>query len=255
MGFSERQLRSILHQGTPRAKAREAARRSGRKLARVIEDWGEDTIVDVVEHGSFAKETNIVGGADIDLFVSITSTMAGTLQEMRESLFKWLRHEKRYIVRRQDVSIRTRFGNIEIDVVPGKRQTQWGGDHSLWSRELGSYIKTNINKQIRYVVDSGRQDEIRLAKLWRDGHGLECPSFLLELAVIRALKGKRRDRLDDNFETVLEYLAGRFRRARLTDPGNSANVVSSVLDEGEKDVIADAAANALGSSTRRAFGR
>ena len=254
MAFSERELRSILAANTPRAESRRAAERSAMKLARTLDEWGGRAVVEMFIFGSFAKGTDITGGADVDLFVSLSSRTTGTLQSMREDLFEWLYAEKGYVVRRQNVSARVFFGSKLIDVVPGKRQNQHGNDHSLWSREAGTYLKTNINKQVRHVASSDRQGEIRLVKIWRDALNLQCPSFLLELAAIQALRGRHRNRLAANFETVLGFLASRFPRARLLDPGNRANIVSGAVSAADKQAIAAAATRSLQArSTRSAF--
>lgn len=255
MAFSQRTLRSILARHTPTVTRRRDAVRYARGLTTQLEPWGNRTIVRASIFGSVAKGTDLVGGADVDVFVSLSSRTAGTLSEMRESLFRWLKHEKRYVVRRQNVSIRVLYGSTKIDVVPAKRLNEYSNDHYLWSRDGHSRTKTNIGKQIQRVRSSRRQHEIRLAKIWRTSHGLECPSFLLELAVIRALHRRRRGQTASNFQTVLEYLASTFPRARLTDPGNSANVVSHALDDAQKRRIAAAARSSLlATSTARVFG-
>lgn len=253
MSFSERTLRGILAENTPTAADMSITGARAEEFAQVLLGWSP-AIVKIFLSGSLVKGTTVRGGADVDLFVSLSSRTTGTLNQLSEGLFQWLHYEKRYIVERQNVSSRVHFGALKIDVVPGKRQSQNGNDHSLWSRALSSHIKTNIMKQLRHVADSGRQEEIQLAKIWRNMHGLTCPSFLLELAVIDALYGRWRDRLAENFELVLAFLAGPFIRARLTDPGNGANVVSSSLSFEGKLAIAEAARRSLGaSSTPAAF--
>lgn len=255
MPFSERTLRRILDRRIQRAADRLESIRCARRLAQQLAPWGNGNIVGAFVFGSVAKGTDLIGGADVDLFVSLSSRVAGTLSETTESLFEWLKYEKRYVVRRQNVSLRVHHGSKEIDVVPGKRLNEFGNDHHLWSRSAGSRTKTNIGKQIQHVRQSHRQKEIRLAKIWRTQHGLQFPSFLLELAVIRALHRRQRDRLAPNFETVLQYLATRFARARLTDPGNAANVASDTIGADSKARISEAALASLNASTTAlAFG-
>lgn len=254
MPLSERTLRSILARWTPSAATRRASIRVAGHVARKLEGWGESAIVKASVFGSVAKGTDVVGGTDVDLFVSLSSRTAATLSEMREGLFKWLYYDCGHVVRRQNVSIRVHVGDKKIDVVPGKRLNEHGSDHHLWSRDGESRTKTNIKKQIQHVKATGRQKEIRLVKIWRTCQGLTCPSFLLELAIIRALHRRRRGRLASNFQTILEYLSTTFPRARLTDPGNRSNVVSDGLSQEEKWRIATAAAVSMeSSSTARAF--
>src|SRR3546814_20641322 len=52
----------------------------------VIQTWGGPFIVDIRTSGSFAKGTAVHGGTDIDLFVSLTSTLTDTLQRICDTL-------------------------------------------------------------------------------------------------------------------------------------------------------------------------
>ena len=53
----------------------------------VIRTWGGSYIVDIRTSGSFAKETAVHGGTEIDLFVSLTSTLTDRLQDISDTLF------------------------------------------------------------------------------------------------------------------------------------------------------------------------
>ena len=53
----------------------------------VIRKWGGPFVVDIRTSGSFAKGTAVHGGTDIDLFVSLTSTLTDTLQQISNTLF------------------------------------------------------------------------------------------------------------------------------------------------------------------------
>jgi hypothetical protein len=73
--------------------------------------------------------------------------------------------------------------------VPGKRQDQYGNDHSLYKRKQNSWTKTNIDTHISIVKNSGRIIEIAATKIWCAEHNIDFPSIFLELVVINALKG------------------------------------------------------------------
>ncbi len=111
-------------------------------------------------------------------------------------------------------------------------------DHSIYRRKADSWTKTNINKHIQLVKNSRRISEIRLMKIWRKLHGLDFPSFYLELCVIDALHGCRYGNLPSNFATALTYLADDFQTARHIDPANSNNTISDDLTDNEKARIA-----------------
>ena len=70
-------------------------------------------------------------------------------------------------------------------------------------------------------MKSGRREEIRIIKLWRQQNALDFPSFYLELTVLDALSGKRIGDLANNVWSVFEYLQDNFARARVIDPANT----------------------------------
>jgi hypothetical protein len=100
--------------------------------------------------------------------------------------------------RKQNVSIGILANGYSIDLVPGKRQSQWGNDHSLYKSKTQSWTQTNVSKHVSYVQNSGRVDEIRILKVWRQLHQLEFPSFFLEMATIDALSYSRHGDLEAN---------------------------------------------------------
>jgi hypothetical protein len=125
--------------------------------------------------------------------------------------------------------------------VPGKLQNIFSSDHSLYRRRAGTWTKTNIEKHINHVRNSGCLAEIRIIKLWRNQKKLDFPSFYLELTVMSALAGSISCSLAENIQTVLEYLRDSFVNARVIDPANTNNVISDDLTTAEKQKIAGAA--------------
>ena len=89
-----------------------------------------------------------------------------------------------------------------MDLVPGKLQQGSTTYHSLWRRKAQTWTQTNIGLHVSTVRNSGRVNEIRLMKIWRQCHGLDFPSFYLELAVIRALAGCQNN-LESNVQRAL----------------------------------------------------
>ncbi|MDP2316687.1 MAG: nucleotidyltransferase [Pseudomonadota bacterium] len=211
--------------------------------------WGGANIVgDVKASGSFAKGTAVHGGCDIDLFISLSSTVGTALGDI---YFGLLHHISRsgFVARQQNVSIGVTVDGFHVDLVPARRLSQYGGDHSLYRSRVPTWTKTNIDVHIREVHGSGRQDEIRILKLWKLRHGIRFPSFYLELAVLRALYGARRGDLANNVFKVLDFLATDFVTATFQDPANTANRISDDLDAREKVAVARAAAAAVAATT------
>jgi hypothetical protein len=134
---------------------------------------------------------------------------------------------------------------FKVDLVPARRQGQYGNDHSLYLSKRNTWTKTNIQKHISIVSKCGKCPEIRLLKLWRDRWGLDFPSTYLELTTIRALKYRTQGRLADNFVAALEFFRDNLQNERIVDPANSANVISDDTTATAKATIARAAAESL----------
>jgi len=166
--------------------------------------------------GSHAKGTDL-RDSDVDIFLRLSPAAPGTLSAMQTSLADHVLGNIR------NVSVRIMFEGRFIDLVPAR-------GNILWQARFNTSLKTDIDKQIRYVRSSGLIDEILALKIWRRRHALRFPSFLMELAVIHA---RPRD-----FRAMLHFLATDFLTTRLIDPGNSNNVVSDLLTEVEKLRIA-----------------
>lgn len=87
------------------------------------------------------------------------------------------------------------------------------------------------------VAGSGRLKEIKLAKIWRQLHGLDFPSFYLELSVIDCLGGRSYSDLNGNFWEVLRFFSDEFSNKRYLDPSNTNNIISDDLSLIEKSQV------------------
>ena len=121
--------------------------------------------------------------------------------------------------------------------MPGRRQSAYGNDHSLWKDRSKTWTKTNIQTHIGLVSKSWRLEEIRAVKIWRNLHGLEFPSIYLELVVIEALRNARVGNVASNLSLVLEYLRDSLERVRFIDPANTNNIISDDLSLVQKQTI------------------
>ena len=166
--------------------------------------------------GSHAKGTDLKD-SDVDIFLRLSPNAPGPLSAMQTSLADHLHGHIR------NVAVRIMFEGHFIDLVPAR-------GNILWQARFNTSLKTDIDKQIRYVRNSGLIDEILALKIWRRRHALRFPSFLMELATIHARP--------KDFPALLRFLATDFPTTRLLDPANSNNVVSDLLTEVEKLRIA-----------------
>ena len=210
----------------------------------VLRKWGGQHIVGIRPSGSFAKGTAVKGGTDIDIFISLTSNLTDTLEQIYQTLFNALT-QAGYAARRQNVSIGTTVNGWKIDVTPGRRQDQYSKYHSLWSNNKSSWLQTNIDLHIQEITQSQRYEEIKLLKIWRNNFKIEWPSFYLELFTIDSLKGARIGNLEGNMSKLFQSIERNIERSRLLDPANTNNVVSDTLTYMQKSILSQAAGKAL----------
>jgi len=241
MTATDQYLQTILHLHAVNVAGAEAA---GNTLYPLILRWSNGQLVRAEFSGSLRKGTAVSLTADADIFISLSSTSTDTLEQIYESLCVAVTSAG-LPIRRQNVSIGTTVNGYKIDLVPGRRQSQNGNDHSLWKSRERTWTQTNIQTHINLVSNSNRQDEIRAIKIWRARHNLDFPSIYLELVVIEALRYARVGNLAANVVAVLEYLRDHFEQARFVDPSNTNNVISACITAAEKQKIAKQAAASL----------
>jgi hypothetical protein len=203
-----------------------------------LKTWANKYLSTIGPSGSFAKGTGVFGTTDLDVFVGITNDAPENLQQIYESLFAWADKEN-WFPGRQNVSIGISWLGTKVDLVPGKKQANQTSDYSIWKNKQKTWRQTNVAKHISTIATSGRINEIRALKIWRKCHGLDFPSFYLELTVIDALCGKHRGvDLAANVSTCLDYFRDHLETACVIDPANSANIISEDLTAAEKKQVA-----------------
>lgn len=209
-----------------------------------IRKWAGTQLAELKLTGSCVKKTALKGKADCDLFISLKSNTSNTLEEIYNSLDKYIT-DAGYTTRRQNVSIRINTSGLDIDLVPGRIQLGYKNYHSLYLSKKKSWTQTNVDLHIQNVTATGRQDEIMATKIWKDCHNLKFPSIYIELAVSQALKYKSKGQLEKNFSSVLEFLSGSFIDAVFTDPANSNNTISDMIFKYQKLEIQKAAKESI----------
>jgi len=187
--------------------------------------------------GSIAKGTGNSISTDVDIFISLRSDTASTLAAIYGSLFS-LANDNGWTPRRQNVSIGITVAGKKIDLVPAKIQSGYQNYHSLYRNKTKTWTQTNIKLHVDRVAKSGRINEIRAIKLWRDLHRLSFPSFYLELSVIEALKGRSTATLAGNVLHALGDISSNFLTRRIIDPSNTNNAISDDLTQAEKTAVA-----------------
>lgn len=242
---SDQYLNSVIQKYTVNVIGAEAA---GQSIYPVIERWSNGYLVKAEFSGSLSKGTAISIGTDADIFISMSSTTPGTLADLYGTLYNALT-QAGYTARKQNVSMRVNASGYKVDLVPARRQSQNGNDHSLYKNKTNSWTQTNVTTHINYVKNSNRTLEIKLAKIWRQLNSLDFPSFYLEMAVIDSLKHSPVGEVASNFWKVLQFFRDDLTSARYVDPANTNNVISDDLSASQKQVVANRASVSTGKKT------
>lgn len=235
---SDLYLRNVLAQHEVNAAGAKAV--ALMHIVPLVTNWAGQHLSSIDLSGSVAKGTANAGANDMDLFVAMSSSTPGTLRDIYESLYG-LAWRQSWSARRQNVSIGIQVGGYHFDLVPGRMQPGYQNWFSLWRNKTQTWTQTNISLQTQIVAQSGRIEEIRILKRWRTLAGLDLPSFILELAVLQALNGRRLGDLANNVSATLEWLRDNIRTARLVDPANTNNVVTDDMTALERVAVATAA--------------
>lgn len=246
-GTPDGYLRRVLRRYAVSAQHRNAALRAAGEVVPTVEAWAGTALRKLGVSGSHAKGTAVLGGSDFDIFISLSSDTAATLGDIYWSLFQ-LASDSGWSARAQTVSVGANVNGVKIDLVPARLHPGVRNWHSLYNNKTGSWMQTNVIKQIRAVAGSRRTDEIRAIKIWRNLRGLDFHSFYLELTVIDALRNLSKRMLAANVVTVLEYIAGELPKRRVVDPANSNNVISDDLDGEGKAALSSAAVETLNAA-------
>ncbi len=243
-------VRSIIKIHTPSYADNNIIHLTTQQLVPHIRQWGNSSLLDIKYSGSYAKGTVVRGSSDIDLFISLSPDTQETLKEVHKKLCSWM-SGKGIAAREQNVSIGLTLNGLSVDLTPGRKQPGNTRDHSIYSHKRQTWQLTNIDKHIDLVKSSGRIEEIKLTKMWRNLNALDFPSFYLEMTVIEALKNRAASQPATNFLTVLDYIRDSLIRTVIYDPANSSNKVSDDLTLEEKTKVAFTARN---SRTKQTWG-
>lgn len=212
----------------------------------IISQWAGDCLNEFFVAGSSVKGVAIKGKSDVDLFISIKSSCTNSLSDIYFFLFNRLAlvgRQQGFSPRQQNVSIGIKgltYENrqLDIDLVPARQQEANSNFHSLYKSKQNTWTQTNVKGHINLIRNSGRQNFIRLIKIWRECHQLDFPSMNIELSVLKALHGCSLSLgLDAGFRLIMDYLSNAFFSDNLIDPFNSANIVSNDMANSEKQKV------------------
>ena len=209
-------------------------------IVNILGDWLGDDLQEVAPDGAFEKGTANASGVGIDFLATIKPDCPTPIEGLYESLHMHL-HALGLAPVRRPVSIGIPLEGTMVDIIPARLLPGRPTELRLYNERLESDFDTSLLWHRHDVRKSGRAEEIRLIKLWRDQNGLELPTLYLELSVMAALRGKPPGTLAINLWSVLAHLATLFVARAVIDPANANNIVSDVLDSAGKQKIRAAA--------------
>lgn len=244
-------------------QARDLARYSDviSQLKNTLKTWAGSCFVEIINSGSRAKGTAISLASDVDYLVSLTSRCNennGGLKGIYESLYSKLKSNYQN-VRKQNVSIRINLSGLEVDVTPARKQSGNTNNHNLYVSKSDTWKQTNIQKHIIDISQSGRTNEIKLLKIWRELNKLDFSSIYLEYLIVNNIllnKSKDINNLSDNISYALMELAkdsGNPLYSRVVDSANTTNILSDLLNQTEKTKIINVAKIAIQSNWNQVF--
>jgi hypothetical protein len=187
--------------------------------------------------GSRAKGTMIREDYDLDevcYFDNDDTEPGETLEEIYENMAKLMAGS--YSVRRKRSALRlstSKGKDIRIDVIPGRYTDVTRTDVFIHQNDGNKErLKTNLEKHITYVRDSGCTDVIKLTKLWRTRNVIGIKTFPLELLVIEVLSEDGSGDLEDRLRRVLTAFADDIDSLFIEDPANpTGNDLSQALTD------------------------
>jgi hypothetical protein len=244
MGTADNYLRAVLknqqfEQDSPELAQLRAKREEVEGVLREV--FG--SVPKIIYGGSKAKNTMIRESYDLDVVCYFPHDYEGagsTLREIYETVHEVLR-EAGFRVKPKTTSLQLEetIGTSEerrythIDVVPGRYTDGLSGDVFLYQQgSEKDRLKTNIDKHIAYIKDSGLTDTIKLVKLWREFGGFKCKTFILELLVIKVLFDHKDASLDEQLVIFWEALRDKIDALAVQDPANpSGNDLTPALDD------------------------
>lgn len=232
----------------------EDIRKERDKVEKILCEHFKDSQLNIKYGGSKCKNTMIKESYDLDIisFFNCDETKAGsTLKELFDNTEKALLPHYFVMRKRSALRLERRENNsiyyYHIDVLPGRYVDDKKEDAYLHQNNGDKdYLKTNVEKQIAHIKDSGLQRVIKLIKYWKVRNGLQIKTFVLELFIIKILKNCDEADLENCIATFWNYAVENWETLCVEDPANpNGNDLSPMLDYAIRNSLKFAAENAL----------
>jgi predicted nucleotidyltransferase len=200
--------------------------------------------------GSVVKGTSIYG-SDIDIqlhFKRGFGSIANVYDTVSDYVFDELKIKEIKEIREQkhSIGIEIQLENEvkRIDIIPTRLIENGKNDVHLFVNKIGffekpTYKKTNPVKQMLSLKLNYREQRIvRLLKVWKIENNLKIKSIYLEwLAKKSFLSRPITNKIEEDLNNVIYFIARNIEFIRIVDAANSNNIISNTLTSDEKRSI------------------
>lgn len=217
----------------------EDIRTERKNVEKILCEYFSKSNLNIKYGGSKCKHTMIKESYDLDIvcfFNSDESSAGSTLKELFENTQNALSPHYFIVPKTSAIRLERREINnnfyYHIDVLPGRFVDDKNDDAYLHQNNGDKdYLKTNVGKQISHIRDSGLQRVIKLIKYWKIRNGLQIKTFVLELLVIKILKGCDETDLEKCLNKFWDYVIVQWESLCVEDPANpTGNDLGPLLD-------------------------
>ncbi len=221
----------------------------------ILKSAFKDCVPTIRYGGSYAKNTMIREHYDLDIicyFKHDDNSAGDTLKEIYDNVAEAL--GDKYFVDKKKSALRLRGKGQEdyhvdfhVDVVPGRFTDDKKDDVFIYQQSAEKErMKTNLEKHITHIRDSGLTEAIRLAKLWNTRRMLGVKTFVLELMVVKLLASHKSKSLDKQLLKFWESIVEAEGSVPVEDPANpSGNDLSEFNSESQRLLLNTAAQGVL----------
>jgi len=241
MMFNQQYLKRLLKaQNLPESEKR-ALRRMRAEVEKSLMGLPGNPIF--IYGGSFKKNTIIRESYDLDIVIRWPFKCDFTLKDLFDMVGDRLNSEFGTAKPKTVAWTLPVSSSFHIDIVPCRVIDPLGFNANLYRTDTGKTLKTSITRQVNTVINSGRQEVIRLIKLWKVRNNVPIKTFVLEMMTIKGCYRKHRVNLETQLDAALEYISDNIITARIEDPANTNNILSDTIDFNDKiatQIIANA---------------
>ena len=200
------------------------------KIQKVLKDNLNEKF-DLYIGGSLVKKTALRDKYDFNVIVNFSEGAGGDLKEVHKKIGELLRKKwKKGQLKNLGWNLQLKK-KMNVVFIPGifDQKVNMG---SYLDATNDIVIQTNFKAQNEYVLNSNRQDAIKLMKLWTLRRSVPIKIFFLEHLVILACRGINREQIEKQVNQTFNFIFKNIDTRSFNDPINSDNNISKNLTPG-----------------------